>query len=67
MTLDECLISYEETGNTLFYTYVGNERVIAEVTYGAYGADYRCYKNFFQEAGPKVEVNDIETDTWCEF
>jgi len=67
MTLDECIEDFKKTGNTLFYTYIANERVMAEVTWGTFGPDYMCYKNFFQEAGPKVEVNDIETDTWCEF
>jgi hypothetical protein len=67
MTLDECLDCYEDTGKTLFYTYIGDERIVAEVTWGPSGADYTCYKNFFLEAGSRAEIADIETDTWCEF
>ena len=64
MTLDECIESYEETGNTRFYTYIGEERVIAEVKWGAAGADYICYKDYF---GACIEVDDPDVDTWCEF
>ena len=64
MTLDECLEHYEETGNTLFYTYVDQDRVIAEVKWGEFGADYICYRDYF---GARIEVDDIDLDDWCEF
>jgi hypothetical protein len=64
MTLDECIESYEETGNTLFYTYVEDEKIIAEVKWGAAGADYICYKDYF---GARIEVVEPAGDMWCEF
>ena len=67
MTLDDCLENYEETGNTLFYTYVDQVRVMAEVKWGAGGADYKCYTNFHNEDGPRLEIDDPDVDTWCEF
>ena len=63
MTLDECLEHYEETGNTRFYTYVEDEKIIAEVHWGIF-PDYICYKDYF---GARIEVDDPDVDTWCEF
>ena len=40
------------------------KKIIAEVKWGAAGADYICYRDYF---GARIEVDDIDLDDWCEF